>query len=165
MADSLAFGGLALSFAGSRCGAHRVRVAQKNLHRGKAWMRTSSPYVALPFDPGRVRPELVGLLLHPVSRSETWRRLGTRRTCCKVREAFTPRTRGPAPGLPGAVRRRAEKLPPQSLGGRVPHCRDEPIERKPNNEKLLRHFTRIEGFSQSKSAHKFTDNAFAFSWL
>src|SRR4029077_2376529 len=61
-------------------------------------MRTCSPYVALPFDPGRVRPELVGLLLHPVSRSETWRRLGASELCCEVREAFTPRTRGPAPG-------------------------------------------------------------------
>jgi len=27
--------------------------------------------------PRHVRPELVGFLLHPVSRSETWRRLGT----------------------------------------------------------------------------------------
>ena len=43
-------------------------------------MRTCSPYVALPFDSGRVRPELVGLLLHPISRSETWRRLVTLRT-------------------------------------------------------------------------------------
>ena len=39
-------------------------------------MRTS-PCVALPFGSGRKRTELVGLLLHPVSRSETWRRLVT----------------------------------------------------------------------------------------
>jgi hypothetical protein len=31
--------------------------------------------VALPCDSGRLRPELVGLLLHPISRSETWRSL------------------------------------------------------------------------------------------
>src|SRR5271155_178452 len=42
--------------------------------RGKACSR-NAPYVALPFDPGRLRPELVGFLLHPISRSETWRRL------------------------------------------------------------------------------------------
>jgi len=30
---------------------------------------------ALPFDSGRLQPELVGFLLHPISRSETWRRL------------------------------------------------------------------------------------------
>jgi hypothetical protein len=122
-------------------------------------MRTCSPYVALPFDPGRVRPELVGLLLHPVSRSETWRRLGTRRTLLQSPRGFHSKD-----ARPGSWRR-AEKLPPQSLGGRVPDCRDEPIERKPNNEKLLRHFTRIEGFSQSKFAHKSTDNGFVFSWL
>src|SRR6266403_3925862 len=61
-------------------------------------MRTSSPCVALPFDPGRVRPELVGFLLHPVSRSETWRRLGTQRPSSEVRQAFIPRTRRKAPG-------------------------------------------------------------------
>src|ERR1700682_4461483 len=61
-------------------------------------MRTCSPYVALPFDPGRVRPELVGVLLHPVSRSETWRRLGTRRTWLPVRCVFISRVRGQAPG-------------------------------------------------------------------
>jgi len=33
------------------------------------------PYVALPFDSERVRSKLVGLLLHPISRSETWRSL------------------------------------------------------------------------------------------
>jgi hypothetical protein len=33
------------------------------------------PYVAFPFGPERMRSELVGLLLHPISRSETWRRL------------------------------------------------------------------------------------------
>jgi len=69
-----------LGFADSRCDADCARVVLQLVSRGKAWMRTSSPCVALPFDPGRVRPELVGLLLHPVSRSETWRRLGTRRT-------------------------------------------------------------------------------------
>jgi hypothetical protein len=41
-------------------------------------MRTY-PYVALPFGPDRERPELVGSLLHPVPRSETWRRLVTPR--------------------------------------------------------------------------------------
>jgi len=50
----------------------------------------NSSNVALPFDPSRARPELVGFLLHPVSRSETWRRLVTARTRWKVREAFTP---------------------------------------------------------------------------
>jgi len=91
-------------------------------------MRICSPYVALPFDPGRVRPELVGLLLHPVSRSETWRRLGTRRTLLQSPLGFHSKDAGPDSW------RRAQKLPPQSLGGRVPDCRDEPIERKPNNE-------------------------------
>jgi hypothetical protein len=33
------------------------------------------PYVAYPFGSERVRSKLVGLLLHPISRSETWRRL------------------------------------------------------------------------------------------
>jgi hypothetical protein len=33
------------------------------------------PTVALPCDSGRKRTELVGFLLHPVSRSETWRSL------------------------------------------------------------------------------------------
>jgi len=42
--------------------------------RGKACSR-NVPYVALPFDPDRMRPELVGFLLHPVPRSGTWRRL------------------------------------------------------------------------------------------
>ena len=51
-------------------------------------MRTSSPCVALPFDPSRVRLELVGFLLHPVSRSETWRRLGTRRTQLRSSQGF-----------------------------------------------------------------------------
>src|SRR5580700_11469609 len=37
----------------------------------------TDPYVALPFGSDRVRAELVGLLLHPVPRSETWRRLVT----------------------------------------------------------------------------------------
>jgi hypothetical protein len=36
--------------------------------RGKAWLRTS-PYVALPFDSDRVRPELVGLLCFIPSRA------------------------------------------------------------------------------------------------
>src|SRR5258708_5519217 len=80
-------------------------------------MRTCSPYVALPFDPGRLRPELVGLLLHPVSRSETWRRLGTRRTLLRSPRGFHSKHAGPSSW------RRAEKLPPQSLGGRVPDCR------------------------------------------
>src|SRR5260370_42713647 len=91
-------------------------------------MRTCSPYVALPFDPGRLRPELVGLLLHPVSRSETWRRLGPRRTLLRSPRGFHSKHAGPGSW------RRAEKLPPQSLGGRVPDCRDGPIERKPNSE-------------------------------
>ena len=51
-------------------------------------MRTCSPYVALPFDPGRLRPELVGLLLHPVSRSETWRRLVTHASFVKAGEVY-----------------------------------------------------------------------------
>ncbi len=58
-------------------------------------MRTCSPYVALPFDPGRLRPELVGLLLHPVSRSETWRRLGTRRTLLRSPRGFHSKHAGP----------------------------------------------------------------------
>src|SRR5467141_4013332 len=61
-------------------------------------MRTSSPCVALPFGPGRLRPKLVGFLLHPVSRSETWRRLGTQRTYYEACQAFIPRTRREAPG-------------------------------------------------------------------
>src|ERR1700687_590047 len=36
--------------------------------RGRAWLRTS-PYVALPFDSDRVRPELVGLLCFIPSRA------------------------------------------------------------------------------------------------
>ena len=51
-------------------------------------MRTCSPYVALPFDPGRERPELVGFLLHPVSRSETWRRLVTHASFVKAGEVY-----------------------------------------------------------------------------
>ncbi len=51
-------------------------------------MRNYSPYVALPFDPGRKRPELVGFLLHPVSRSETRRRLGTWRTWLRSPQGF-----------------------------------------------------------------------------
>src|SRR6266436_9610726 len=57
-------------------------------------MRIYSPYVALPFDPGRVRPELVGLLLHPVSRSETWRRLGTPRTLLRSSQGFHSKDAG-----------------------------------------------------------------------
>jgi hypothetical protein len=80
----------------------KTRAAHKPSNKtrieGKAWMRTSSPCVALPFGPGLVQPELVGFLLHPVSRSETWRRLGTRRTWLQIHQAFTPRTRGKAPG-------------------------------------------------------------------
>src|SRR4029077_10628927 len=106
-------------------------------------MRICSPYVALPFDPGRVRPELVGLPLHPVSRSETWRRLGTRRTLLQSPLGFHSKDAGPDSW------RRAQKLPPQSLGGRVPDCRDGPIWRKPNSKKLLTHFTRVGGFSQA----------------
>src|SRR5260370_10907402 len=107
----------------------------KNLHRGKAWMRTCSPYVALPFDPGRLRPELVGLLLHPVSRSETWRRLGTRRTLLRTPRGFHSKHAGPI------SLRRAEKLPPQSLSRRVPDCLDGPICTKPNTDKLLTYCT------------------------
>src|ERR1700680_58414 len=40
----------------------------KTSMRGKAWLRTS-PYVALPFDSDRVRPELVGLLCFIPSRA------------------------------------------------------------------------------------------------
>src|SRR5579863_4723398 len=42
--------------------------------QGLAFLR-NVPYVALPFDSARMRTELVGFLLHPISRSETWRRL------------------------------------------------------------------------------------------
>src|SRR5579859_2901279 len=98
-------------------------------------MRTCSPYVALPFDPGRVRPELVGLLLHPVSRSETWRRLVTRRTLLRNPPGFHSKERWPGlVSCPGAVRPKIRKLPPKSLGGRVPNCRDDPMRRKPNTD-------------------------------
>ena len=107
-------------------------------------MRTCSPYVALPFDPGRVRPELVGLLLHPVSRSETWRRLGTPRTLLRSPRGFHSKDAGPGSW------RRAEKLPPQSLGGRVPDCRDGPIRRKPNSDLIHDNYTRSGGFSQAR---------------
>jgi len=61
-----------------QCGElQRVKItAEIHVKRGKACSRIV-PYVALPFDSGRKRPELVGFLLHPVSRSETWRRLLT----------------------------------------------------------------------------------------
>jgi len=82
----------------------------------------------LPFGPGRVRPELVGFLLHPVSRSETWRRLDTERTWLKSSPGFHSKD---------AARgswRRAEKLPTHSLGGRAPGYWDGPIWRKPNSK-------------------------------
>jgi len=93
-------------------------------NEGKAWLRTD-PYVALPFDPDRKRPELVGFLLHPISRSETWRRL--QRPVDRSRWAHSKQAHGKGPW------RRAE-IKPQSLGGRAPIAQSGPIWRKPDCE-------------------------------
>jgi hypothetical protein len=44
---------------------------------------------------------------------------------------------------------RAEKLPTESLGGRVPDYWDGPIRRKPNSDLIPANYTRLEGFSQA----------------
>jgi|SRR5579859_158846 len=111
-------------------------------------MRTCSPYVALPFDPGLVRPELVGFLLHPVSRSETRRRLVTQRTCVRIRRAFTPRSRGQTPGLPNRSEAQSPKTATAIPWRTCPRLPGRPDSKEPNTEKLLQDCTRNDSFAQ-----------------
>ena len=83
-------------------------------------MRTD-PYVALPFGSDRERAELVGSLLHPVSRSETWRRLVTPPTV-SARSISKRAVQSPW--------RRANRRT-ASFGGRAPIAQGGPIWRKP----------------------------------
>src|SRR5580700_6629196 len=55
----------------------RARAQKLFLSEARKACLRNAPCVASPFDPGfaGANPKLVGFLLHPISRSETWRRL------------------------------------------------------------------------------------------
>src|SRR5436190_1485743 len=88
------------------------------------WCNPISPVEPM-YIADRKRPELVGFLLHPISRSETWRRL--QRPVDRSRWAHSKQAHGKGPW------RRAE-IKPQSLGGRAPIAQSGPIWRKPDCE-------------------------------
>src|ERR1700687_5149027 len=92
--------------------------------RGRAWLRTS-PYVALPFDSDRVRPELVGLLCFIPSRAAR-----------RGEDFFTLRTEVRRVVLQacGASSWRRAKLRPLTLGGRAPDHRNGPKWRIPKQQ-------------------------------
>src|ERR1700676_3255624 len=89
------------------------RCTSKFFCAGKAWLRTSSPYVALPFDPGRKRPELVGFSAPSRLAQRDVAKACYRANSVKKFARFISKCRNQAPG--------AEPTPlAASLGGRAP---------------------------------------------